>query len=91
MLKGVSIRVTGKVQGVWFRRSTQLKARQLDLKGWVQNEPDGSVLMEAFGYAENLQKLLEWCHHGPEHAIVEEVVHRQIPFREHPGFDIIRS
>ncbi|MGW8122859.1 acylphosphatase [Roseivirga echinicomitans] len=41
------IKVTGKVQGVYFRVSTQEQAKQLGIKGWCKNEPDGSVLIIA--------------------------------------------
>ncbi len=40
-------RVTGRVQGVWFRGWTQLTARSLGLTGWVRNMPDGSVAGQA--------------------------------------------
>jgi acylphosphatase len=43
------ITVSGKVQGVWFRKSTQDKARELGLRGFVRNQPDGSVYIEASG------------------------------------------
>ncbi|HEY4652436.1 MAG TPA: acylphosphatase [Pontibacter sp.] len=71
--KRVSMRVYGKVQGVFFRASTQEKARQLGLKGFVQNEPDGTVYLEAEGKPETIAELKAWAHHGPEHARVEKV------------------
>ncbi|MEQ9567382.1 MAG: acylphosphatase, partial [Pseudomonadales bacterium] len=41
------IHVVGRVQGVFFRASTREKATSLGLKGWVMNQHDGSVLIEA--------------------------------------------
>ena len=62
---GKSIRVTGKVQGVWFRHSTQLQAKALDLTGWVRNEADGTVLIHAFGTIDQVELLEQWCQQGP--------------------------
>ncbi|MCB0783112.1 MAG: acylphosphatase, partial [Flavobacteriales bacterium] len=41
--------VRGRVQGVWYRKHTREKALELGLRGWVMNQPDGSVLVEAEG------------------------------------------
>ena len=54
----MSIRISGKVQGVWYRVSTQQRAHSLDLVGWVKNERDGSVCIHAFGDEKCLQQLL---------------------------------
>ena len=62
--------VTGRVQGVYFRASTQAAARQLGLTGWVRNLPDGRVEGVACGPGKALDKLVAWLHHGPEHAAV---------------------
>lgn len=53
------IRYRGHVQGVGFRATTQRLARRRPLTGWVRNEPDGSVLMEAQGPAAHVQGLLD--------------------------------
>ncbi|MEO0332864.1 MAG: acylphosphatase [Bacteroidota bacterium] len=68
-----SIRVIGKVQGVFFRVSMQKKAQQLGVRGWVRNEADGSVLIHAEGSEESLQSLIAWCHRGSIHADVQQV------------------
>ena len=73
-----SIRVKGRVQGVWFRASTRDHAAKLGLCGWVCNEPDGHVLIHAEGDREALQKLIDWCHHGPPLAIVATVHHEEV-------------
>ncbi|MER2998705.1 acylphosphatase [Pontibacter populi] len=71
--KRVAMRVHGKVQGVFFRASTQEKAQELGLTGFVQNEPDGTVYLEAEGNPETVKELEAWAHRGPERARVEKV------------------
>ncbi len=69
----VQVRVTGRVQGVFFRHSTREQARNLGLSGWVRNEDDGSVLLRAYGLPDNLSSLITWCHNGPPSAKVSSV------------------
>jgi len=69
----VRLRIEGIVQGVYFRWHTREKALALGVKGWVRNLADGSVEVMAEGESEPLQKLVEWCHHGPPEAIVRHV------------------
>jgi acylphosphatase len=71
--KRIAIRVHGKVQGVFFRASTQEKAEELGLTGFVQNEKDGTVYLEAEGSPDALNKLEQWVHKGPDKARVEKV------------------
>ncbi len=68
------IKITGKVQGVFFRKSTQDKAIELGVKGWVKNEPDGSVLTEIEGSTEQLNAMEKWLKSGSERAHVEKVM-----------------
>lgn len=70
-MKHVNIKVIGKVQGVFFRASTRSKADDLGVKGFVRNEPDGSVYIEAEGTEEQLNRLVEWCKEGPPSARVD--------------------
>ena len=51
-------RFTGRVQGVGFRRRAAGLARSLSLTGWVDNAPDGSVIMEIEGSWANVSALL---------------------------------
>ena len=69
----LSARITGRVQGVGFRNFTQMRARQLGVSGWVRNETDGSVRLEAEGPRGALEDLLEAVHEGPRTARVEAV------------------
>lgn len=67
------VRVSGRVQGVFFRDSTREKAEQLGLTGWVGNLPDGSVEAVFEGPSEKVREAVSWCGEGPSHASVEDV------------------
>lgn len=66
-------RITGRVQGVGFRHFTRQVAGRLDLSGWVRNEPDGSVRLEAEGPPNAVEQLIEAIHEGPPAARVDGV------------------
>lgn len=67
-------RVTGRVQGVFFRDSTRRTAQQLGITGFAKNETDGSVLVLACGPQAALDQLAEWLKSGPRLASVERVL-----------------
>lgn len=73
-MKQVYLKIIGRVQGVFFRAEAEEKARTLGLTGWVRNTSDGAVEILAQGEEEPLHKFIEWCHKGPDHADVENVV-----------------
>lgn len=72
-IKHLNIRVTGLVQGVFYRATASLKASQLGITGFVRNERDGSVYIEAEGHADKLAIFAMWCQQGPTGARVEKV------------------
>jgi acylphosphatase len=72
-LKQVHLFVRGRVQGMFFRASTQREAKRLGLTGWVKNRPDGSVEVFAEGEEEGLKELIGWANRGPSAARVERV------------------
>ena len=65
--------VFGTVQGVYFRHSTRLEARRLNLRGFARNLADGSVEVLAHGEAAALDELRVWLGRGPSQAKVAEV------------------
>ena len=71
--KKANIIVGGRVQGVFFRASTVEVAKSLGLTGWVRNNPDGTVEINAEGDEDRLKDLVKWCHKGPKHAKVSDV------------------
>lgn len=74
MLQTISIVVSGKVQGVYYRQGTREKARELGITGCVENKADGTVFILATGTEEQLQSLVTWCHTGPPRAAVKNVL-----------------
>ena len=66
-------RVTGGVQGVWYRQSAAEEANRLGLAGRVRNRADGSVEGVAEGARDAVEAFLRWCRRGPPAARVEGV------------------
>lgn len=86
--KSISIKVAGKVQGVFFRKYTKEKAKSLMLTGFVRNESDGSVYIEVTGEQAMVEEFTEWCRHGPPSAKVDNVVVKEIVEQHHTSFQI---
>ncbi len=71
MEKRCKIKIYGKVQGVGFRYFVKRNAEGLNLFGFVRNEPDGCVYVDAEGEQEKLQELAELCDKGPRPGLVD--------------------
>jgi acylphosphatase len=71
--KRLTLRIKGRVQGVFYRQSAKEEAERLGLTGWVKNLPDGDVLALAEGDPERLQRFVAWCQRGPPMAQVADV------------------
>ena len=69
----VSVRITGRVQGVWYRAWAQEEARGLGLKGWVKNCQDGAVEAVFEGDETSVRTMIERCHEGSPGAVVDTV------------------
>ena len=65
--------VRGEVQGVAFRYHARERATELGLRGYVRNQPDGSVELFAEGEEGPLRELERWLAHGPPAAEVREI------------------
>ncbi len=73
MLEAARLRIRGRVQGVFYRRSAEDEANRLAISGWVRNMSDGSVEAFALGPRASLEKFIDWCGKGPPGARVESV------------------
>jgi acylphosphatase len=89
-MKHIAIVITGNVQGVFFRASARNMADQLNIKGFAQNQPDGSVLIEVEGDDGPLEQFVEWCRHGPPRAQVASVEVQQKEVMNFTTFEIRR-
>lgn len=69
-----NIKIRGKVQGVGFREVTKYVADQAGIKGFVRNEADGSVYIEAEAEQWELDSFFDWCNEGPDRARVDSCV-----------------
>lgn len=88
LVKRVRAQVTGRVQGVMFRDSCRREAERLGVVGWVRNEPDGSVMLEAEGDAGAVDRLVAWCRGGPPGARVTDVSTREVPTTGGSRFEV---
>lgn len=90
-MKRIHIFVSGIVQGVFFRYSTQIKARQLGLTGWVRNLSDGRVEILCEGNEADIKSMIDWSKVGPEGAYVKKI---DMEYEEYKGefkdFQIVR-
>ena len=80
--------VRGRVQGVWFRESCREQAVALGVTGWVRNLMDRRLEAVFEGPEAAVDRVVQWCHHGPSHAHVDGVeVQLEAPIGE-SGFHV---
>lgn len=80
--------VSGRVQGVFFRGTTQEMAVGLGLSGWVRNLHDGRVEAVFEGERAAVERAVRWCHDGPRSASVSDVEFSWEPVRGEREFRI---
>ncbi len=90
MVKHLNIHVYGRVQGVFYRATAMEIAANLGLKGFVRNEKDESVYIEAEGEEEKLNDFVDWCYIGPMRAKVERVIKEEGTMKNFTNFEVIR-
>lgn len=74
--------ISGRVQGVFFRYTMEQVASKFNVTGWAKNRPDGKVEAALEGNKENVDKVIEWSHHGPSAAVIENV---EVSWEEYAG------
>jgi acylphosphatase len=91
LIRAVCIKVSGRVQGVFFRKYTKDEAQRLTLSGQVSNLGDGSVEIHARGESGKIEALIRWCHKGSPMSSVSEVVTTEIDPSSitKPSFEIV--
>ena len=89
-MKHLNITLQGKVQRVSFRAATKAVADQLSVKGFILNQQDGSVYIEAEGDDFSLDSFLEWCKEGPEKAVVEKIDVIEGQPKNYRNFEVVK-
>jgi acylphosphatase len=90
-IRTVTVKIEGRVQGVFFRAWTEQTARSLGLDGTVCNMGDGSVEAVFSGPAEVVADMLRRCADGPRDAHVTKVTVVQEGGAVAPGFKVTRT
>lgn len=85
------ITITGKVQGVFFRRNSQKKANELKLTGYAKNEENGTVFIHIEGSMTAILKFINWASIGEGKAVVESLkITWQKPTGVYTTYEIIK-
>ena len=88
-MKTYKFLISGRVQGVWYRKFVSENAKKAGFKGYVKNLPDGRV--ETVANIENEKKLKEFIKilkEGSPLSIVENIEYMEIPYEEFNDFEI---
>jgi acylphosphatase len=78
--------IGGRVQGVFFRDACSRQAHHLGVTGWVRNCRDGRVEAVFEGEADAVERMVDWCRHGPPRAVVTSVEVHDEPPEDEPYF-----
>ena len=81
--------VSGRVQGVWYRGSTQQQAKNLGISGYARNLSDGNVEVVACGADEKINELRTWLRQGPNNAKVNDVLVEEMSYRNIKTFETL--
>ncbi|MDJ0844119.1 acylphosphatase [Crocosphaera sp.] len=84
----IHVFIAGTVQGVGYRYSTVQEAQRLGIRGWVRNRIDGRVEAIFEGTEPIIEKMVQWCHHGPKSAKVTDVTVETVESQLYQGFEV---
>jgi acylphosphatase len=87
-VRRVFVKVSGRVQGVFYRATCARLAREKGLAGSVRNRPDGGVEAVFEGPPDAVEDMVAWCRQGPELARVDEMEVRDEEPRGEGGFRV---
>ena len=89
MVEHLNIKISGRVQGIGLRWGIKEKAQTLNLKGFAENQNDGTVYIEAEGEGNNIGELTEWLKRGPFLEYLEKIETSRGELNNYNSFDII--
>ena len=90
-METVHLLISGKVQGVFFRKTAARIARNFDIKGWIKNTKDFRVEAMITGNSDDVKSFINWCRTGPDKADVTDVAVSKHPETFFKEFEIIRG
>ena len=89
MKKALKIYIRGSVQGIFFRNFIKENADKLNVKGFVRDLEDGRVEVFIEGNSEDVEKMVEVCKKGPQHASIRRVDVVEEQFQDFKDFKIL--
>ncbi len=87
-MRRVQVIVRGDVQGVGYRYTMRLEARQAGVAGWVRNRRDGTVEAEVEGTEDQVDAILAWMAEGPPGSSVTGAEVSELPATGERGFEV---
>ena len=88
-MKRLHVVVSGDVQGVGYRYTMLIVAREAGVSGWVRNRRDGTVEAEVEGTREQLDEILAWMAEGPPGSRVENAAVTDVAPQADRGFEVL--
>jgi acylphosphatase len=89
-MKTVHLKITGKVQGVFFRATARDIAKQNKISGWIKNNDHHEVEVLITGMEKDINAFIMWSKRGPEKAEVKNVTVTEKDFCSFDSFEVIR-
>ena len=83
-MKTIRMKISGNVQGVFFRKFIADEANKIGIKGHVRNLESGDVEVVAEGSPEDVEKMVSVCKKGAPHSVVKNVDIQEL---NHLGFE----
>jgi acylphosphatase len=87
-MRRVHVIVRGRVQGVGYRYTLRMVAREAGVSGWVRNRRDGTVEAEVEGEPEQVDDVLAWMAEGPPGSRVESATVADAATTGGHGFEV---
>ena len=76
---------------MFYRKATKAVADQLGVRGFIKNEPNGDVYMEAEADSLTIEMFLEWCNEGPQDAAVTSVETHEGELKNYRNFEVVKK
>jgi len=87
-MKKLKVKISGTVQGVFFRKFVKDNADELGIRGYIRNMDNGSLEIVLEGRDEVVNDMLAKCKKGPDHSEVKEVEVEEIKHLGLEGFKV---